>query len=204
MPKKDIEQPSTSNGGHSAHQLNYIQNVIVAELWKHKYAWPFKQPVNVNLPNYYEAILKPMDLGTIKGNLRSNHYSNATHAIDDIVLMFRNCLMYNGHTDDVVIMAKQLIGVFANKLKAMQYKNEPLPQTATCSSASVLDDTGPPVVVIPKRIVENYGIKVPRAKYTQDWKKRKPVFLKRTAPEIFENNPARKRGKSSEEPQVIF
>jgi bromodomain-containing factor 1 len=52
-------------------QIKFCQN-IMKELFskKHKdYAWPFYDPVDVvalNLPDYFDIIKQPMDLGTVK------------------------------------------------------------------------------------------------------------------------------------------
>lgn len=45
-------------------------NKLLRELLRHPKAYPFAQPVDPNLvPDYYNIILNPADLGTIKVHL---------------------------------------------------------------------------------------------------------------------------------------
>ncbi|KAK9120009.1 hypothetical protein Scep_018102 [Stephania cephalantha] len=52
---------------------------ILQRLLEHKFAWVFKEPVDVvklNIPDYFNVIKHPMDLGTIKGKIASSAYSS--------------------------------------------------------------------------------------------------------------------------------
>jgi len=45
---------------------------LLKSLMTHKFGWPFNQPVDpiaLNIPDYFDVIKQPMDLGTIKVNL---------------------------------------------------------------------------------------------------------------------------------------
>ena len=47
--------------------------VLLKTLMTHKFGWPFNQPVDpiaLNIPDYFDVIKHPMDLGTIKVDLR--------------------------------------------------------------------------------------------------------------------------------------
>lgn len=65
-------------------------------------------PVKFNIPDYFDIIKKPMDLGTIKQNLTNNNYTSFKDFIDDINLMFDNCILYNGEVSPVTVMCKNL------------------------------------------------------------------------------------------------
>jgi hypothetical protein len=41
-----------------------------------------------------------MDLGTIKTKLKSNSYDHLQEFIDDVLLVFDNCILYNGVSDE--------------------------------------------------------------------------------------------------------
>ena len=42
-----------------------------------------------------------MDLGTIKQRLNQNYYHRLQEFLDDVSLVFENCLRYNGDESDV-------------------------------------------------------------------------------------------------------
>ena len=65
-------------------------------------AAPFNQPVDpeaLNLPTYRALIERPMDLGTIKDNLRNGLYANMGEFYNDVTLTFENAMKFNpkGH-----------------------------------------------------------------------------------------------------------
>lgn len=106
----------------SDNQLQFVKNVLIEKLWDHEHSWPFQQPVDavaLNIPDYYDVILYPIDLGTIKEKLEKEQYISAKEAIHDISLMLLNCIMYNNHKDDVVIMARNLLQILTTELQAM-------------------------------------------------------------------------------------
>lgn len=115
-----------SNGFASEHsgseqQLDYLY-LVWAKLWRNPLSWPFKKPVRTErlaLHDYHKIIKYPMDLSTIKHKLLNNEYTSAKQAIGDFSRMILNCLIYNDHTDDVVIMAKSLLDDLNEALKGM-------------------------------------------------------------------------------------
>jgi hypothetical protein len=42
-----------------------------------------------------------MDLGTIKIKLQNNAYKDHQHFVEDMLLIFDNCILYNGSENDV-------------------------------------------------------------------------------------------------------
>jgi len=48
-------------------------------LWKHNNAWIFHEPVDaekLGIPDYFDIVKQPMDLGTVKQRLQSNYYTS--------------------------------------------------------------------------------------------------------------------------------
>jgi hypothetical protein len=82
---------------------------LLSKLWKANSAWIFYDPVDpekLEIPDYYDVVTEPMDLGTIKNKLHSNRYRNIQEFIDDINLIFNNCIKYNGEDSSVGKMCK--------------------------------------------------------------------------------------------------
>jgi hypothetical protein len=145
----------------SDNQLEFVKNVLMKKLWDHEHSWPFQQPVDavaLNIPDYYDAILHPIDLGTIKEKLEKEQYISAKEATKDISLMLLNCIMYNNHTDDVVIMARNLLQILTTELQAMNetVTEEPLTKMfeAVEQSTSLLFER----IVDPQNIADYNGL----------------------------------------------
>ncbi|KAG7488247.1 hypothetical protein MATL_G00032380 [Megalops atlanticus] len=116
------EYKNPKKPGRLTNQLQYLQKVVVKALWRHNFAWPFRQPVDavrLNLPDYYMIIKTPMDLGTIKKRLENNYYWKAMECIEDFNTMFTNCYVYNRPGDDIVLMAQALEKLFLQKVAQM-------------------------------------------------------------------------------------
>jgi hypothetical protein len=88
-----------------------VADRIIKELWKHKDAWIFFEPVDpikFNIPDYYNIILEPMDLGTLKSNLKQGLYEKPEQFHADMLKIFSNCILYNGQTAGVSLMCNQV------------------------------------------------------------------------------------------------
>jgi len=116
--------------GRVTNQLQYLQRTVLKALWKHHFAWPFHQPVDaskLNLPDYHKIIKHPMDLGTIKKRLESNHYYSAKECIQDFNTMFTNCYVYNKPGEDIVIMCQTLEKLLLQKVAQMPQEEVEVP-----------------------------------------------------------------------------
>lgn len=72
---------------------------IMLSLWKVKDSTIFLKPVDpveLNIPDYFTIIKKPMDFSTIKKKLNSGLYTNFRDFDNDMKLVFYNCILYNG------------------------------------------------------------------------------------------------------------
>lgn len=72
---------------------------MINALTKHASAWIFLEPVDperLGIPDYFDIIKHPMDFGTIKNRLQSNYYKRIDEFLNDVNLVFDNCIQYNG------------------------------------------------------------------------------------------------------------
>ena len=117
----------------NTNQLQYLVGVAKA-LWKHKNAGPFRSPVNtikLNIPDYYNVVRHPMDLGTIRKRLDNCYYYSASECSQDFNTMFSNCYFYNTAESDVVYMAQTLEKVYALKMQDMPEDEIEIPFSST-------------------------------------------------------------------------
>lgn len=91
---------------------------VVTELRGYtEHSTPFLNKVSKReAPNYYEVIKKPMDLNTVLKNLKQLHYTNKQQFVDDIMLIWQNCLMYNSDPKhfirkDAIAMRKKALSL---------------------------------------------------------------------------------------------
>jgi len=128
-PVKDL--PYTANPqqtkikkGKLTEQMKYC-SLILKELFSKKhssYAYPFYTPVDVqslNLPDYFDIIKTPMDLGTIKEKMENRQYKTPEEFVKDVRLMFTNCYKYNPVDHEIVTMGRKLQNVFEMRLAKM-------------------------------------------------------------------------------------
>lgn len=69
--------PPPHRPGRVTNQTQFLKNTVVKGMWKHQHGWPFHLPVDtvkLRLPDYFDIIKRPMDLGTIKKRLDNNYY----------------------------------------------------------------------------------------------------------------------------------
>ena len=63
-------------------------------------------PVKLNIPDYFDIIKQPMDLGTIKRMLATNEIKSREEFVDKVRLVFDNAILYNKPYDEVYRRAK--------------------------------------------------------------------------------------------------
>lgn len=98
---------------------------LLQKLMDSEYGWTFNNPVDPvqwNIPDYFDIIKCPMDLGTIKKRLENEHYNSVEAFAGDVRLVFENCIAYNSSTNKFNIAAKQLLASFNRSLAA--FKNQ--------------------------------------------------------------------------------
>mmetsp|Transcript_26389 Transcript_26389/g.63656 ORF Transcript_26389/g.63656 Transcript_26389/m.63656 type:complete len:581 (-) Transcript_26389:277-2019(-) len=134
---------------------------IVNGLLQHKSCWIFAKPVDPtawNIPDYPRVIKNPMDLGTVKENLTNGLYDTPEAFASDVRLVWSNAIKYNGEHSDVASIARELSGLFEDRLRKVKghgqkssqkfLKKTPLPREKSGSkkkkSKSKKKDAGDP------------------------------------------------------------
>ena len=83
----------------------------MTNIQKNPKAWIFLEPVNpdkLGINDYFDIISHPMDFGTIKENLNKHHYISMQGFLQDVELVFSNCLLYNGELSQVSQMCREI------------------------------------------------------------------------------------------------
>ncbi|RXW25074.1 hypothetical protein EST38_g818 [Candolleomyces aberdarensis] len=80
-------------------------------------AWPFQDPVNLEeVPDYLDVIKQPMDFKTMGKKLKANKYKNIEQFVDDAMLIFSNCRLYNPETTKYAKLAHKMEKVLEDLL----------------------------------------------------------------------------------------
>merc|ERR1740124_1411418 len=84
----------------------------------------FEQPVDpieMQCPDYFEIVKRPMDLCTLEANLKGNKYANAFEFYNDLQLIFDNCIEYNDEEDNMYRnLAKDFKQICASKFSRIK------------------------------------------------------------------------------------
>ncbi|RDX56080.1 Bromodomain-containing protein [Lentinus brumalis] len=112
----------------------------VRTLKKMKDAGPFLNPVDpvaLGIPHYPTIVKRPMDFSTIERKLAASNpakpdlnsanprYHTAEQVVQDIRLIFSNCVTFNGPDHPVTQMGKRVEAVFDKQIKQMPAAEEP-------------------------------------------------------------------------------
>ncbi|RHZ27724.1 hypothetical protein DYB37_005801 [Aphanomyces astaci] len=100
---------------------------LLTTVMETEHGWAFNTPVDPiqwNIPDYLDVIKCPMDLGTIKKRLESEHYVSVDSFASDVRLTFENCIAYNSSTNKFNQAAKQLLVQFETALMALKEQLE--------------------------------------------------------------------------------
>lgn len=95
---------------------------VLKGLQNHTHGWVFNSPVDpvqLGLPDYFEVIKKPMDLGTINKKVESGHYHSIEEFAVDVRLTFDNAMTYNEKGSVVFDMATELKTKFTEDHKKL-------------------------------------------------------------------------------------
>ncbi|XP_062219548.1 transcription factor GTE9-like [Phragmites australis] len=100
-------------------------DAILKKLMTHKYSHIFNVPVDVvklQIPDYFDIIKHPMDLGTVKKKLDSGSYTSPSDFAADVRLTFNNAMTYNPRGHAVHDMAILLNKMFENRWRTIEKK----------------------------------------------------------------------------------
>jgi hypothetical protein len=88
---------------------------IHKKLFNHPAALWFRMPVDPiaqNVPQYFDVIKNPMDLGTVGKKLKSGQYTSNEEFEADMRLIFTNCYTFNGPQSEPSLQAGRLEKLF--------------------------------------------------------------------------------------------
>ncbi|KAK9156977.1 hypothetical protein Scep_003551 [Stephania cephalantha] len=98
---------------------------LLRKLMNHQFGFLFNQPVKpvaLQIPNYFDIISEPMDLGTVKKKLENGLYSSARDFAADVRLTFSNAMKYNPSTNWV----HELAAKWSEEKSEVVYKDQGL------------------------------------------------------------------------------
>ena len=79
-------------------------------------------PDSLGLPDYWEIVNNPMDLGTVRQRLESGCYLSISELSEDVELVFKNAMMYNPRSHPVHSAASRLLEEWRQSLKRIEAK----------------------------------------------------------------------------------
>jgi len=89
---------------------------ILGKLMRNQeHAWPFCEPVDpvaLSLPDYFDVVQTPMDLGEVQQRLSAKTYTCSKEFVRDVALTFDNALRYNPESNFVYKHALAMKAIF--------------------------------------------------------------------------------------------
>ncbi|KAI0757215.1 Bromodomain-containing protein [Daedaleopsis nitida] len=143
----------------------------VRTLKRMKDATPFINPVDplaLGIPHYPNIIKRPMDFSTIERKLNASNptkpdsnstnprYLNADQFVQDVRLIFTNCVTFNGPDHPVTHMGKRVEAVFDKQIKQM-----PPPEEPKAPAPKKVATPPPPAPAPPKKQARRASTNVP-------------------------------------------
>uniref|UniRef100_T1HCU3 Transcription initiation factor TFIID subunit 1 n=2 Tax=Rhodnius prolixus TaxID=13249 RepID=T1HCU3_RHOPR len=98
--------------------LSTILESILNEMRDLPDVQPFLFPVNAkSVPDYYKIVQRPMDLQTIRDNLRQKKYQSREEFLADVNQIVENSTLYNGGKSSLTVAAKRMMTVCVERLR---------------------------------------------------------------------------------------
>ncbi|KAH7301550.1 hypothetical protein KP509_23G031600 [Ceratopteris richardii] len=104
----NVSRDYSSADPHKEHVENELSRAltVVKKIMRMEAAEPFNVPVDpvaLGIPDYFDIVKKPMDLGTICKNLeRGGKYRSSRDVYEDVQLVWTNCRIYNQKGDPIL------------------------------------------------------------------------------------------------------
>ncbi|XP_054274106.1 transcription initiation factor TFIID subunit 1-like [Macrosteles quadrilineatus] len=103
--------------------LSTILESILNEMRDLPDVQPFLFPVNAKVvPDYYKIVQRPMDLQTIRENLRQKKYQSREEFLADVNQIVENSTLYNGAKSSLTVAARRMLGVCVERLAEKEEK----------------------------------------------------------------------------------
>jgi len=97
-----------------------VCSLIIKTMERQPNSIPFLKPVDpvaLNIPDYFNVIKHPMDFSTILKKLKKGEYPSMNEYVDDVDLVFKNCMTYNPPNNPVHKMGQEMKTFFIEQLK---------------------------------------------------------------------------------------
>lgn len=99
--------------------LNVLLEQVVTKLKEIPDSWPFHAPVSSKVvPDYYQVIKNPMDLQTIRENIKKGMYHARDDILEHVSLIHSNCVLYNGQHHPLTKVAESLVNTANDQLNS--------------------------------------------------------------------------------------
>ncbi|KAL0280152.1 UNVERIFIED_CONTAM: hypothetical protein PYX00_001531 [Menopon gallinae] len=103
--------------------LSTILETILNEMRGLPDVQPFLFPVNAKVvPDYYKIVIRPMDLQTIRENLRQKKYQSREEFLADVNQIVDNSTLYNGAKSALTVAAKRMLTLCVDRLDEKEDK----------------------------------------------------------------------------------
>lgn len=86
-------------------------------------AWLLEEPVDPEkwgISDYFDVVKKPMDFSTIRSRLaKGTHYRTVQEFVEDIELVFYNCILYNSGESEVGQLCSKIRAAYLNQARRL-------------------------------------------------------------------------------------
>lgn len=123
MSVSEIEEHLSSLVSTSHLTPRYISRKclpLVKKLINHEHGWVFTDavdPVELNIPDYFNIVKHPMDLTLVSKKLGDGAYHDVASFESDTKLVFDNAILFNGEDSQMAGIAKEMMEVFTADLQ---------------------------------------------------------------------------------------
>ncbi|CAG02923.1 unnamed protein product, partial [Tetraodon nigroviridis] len=98
--------------------LSSVLESIINDMRDHPNTYPFHTPVNAKVvKDYYKIITRPMDLQTLRENVRKRLYPSREEFREAVEVIVKNSATYNGAKHPITQVAQSMLDLCDNKLK---------------------------------------------------------------------------------------
>lgn len=98
--------------------LSSVLESIINDMRDHPNTYPFHTPVNAKVvKDYYKIITRPMDLQTLRENVRKRLYPSRDEFRESVELIVKNSATYNGAKHPLTQVAQAMLDMCDEKLK---------------------------------------------------------------------------------------
>ncbi|KAJ9612802.1 uncharacterized protein PV06_08437 [Exophiala oligosperma] len=74
-------------------------------------------PIQLNIPTYFDIVKQPMDLGTIDSRLKNSKYTSVSAFVSDFNQIIANCVAFNGPDHGITQQARKMESSFKSQMK---------------------------------------------------------------------------------------